>query len=105
MFNSTLQILTKVIIPRTNAVLPRLPARLFASQASRKVSVDNRFVVLQSNEATSVDEPAKQFKYPIIWLRDNCHCDKCYHASSKSRTINWETFDFDRAVPKSVSVS
>lgn len=36
--------------------------------------------------------PQKQFKYPLVWLRDNCQCDKCFHKKSSSRTINWEKF-------------
>lgn len=34
-------------------------------------------------------------KFPLVWLRDNCTCDKCYHRESKSRIINWTDFNVD----------
>lgn len=32
-------------------------------------------------------------KFPSVWLRDNCQCEKCFHSSAKSRTIDWRDFD------------
>lgn len=34
----------------------------------------------------------QKLKYPLVWLRDNCNCEMCFHASSRSRIINWENF-------------
>lgn len=66
--------------------------------------VQNRFVIVEtlSNSKAST---SNQLKFPLIWLRDNCQCSECFHASSMSRTIDWTTFDFMRAKPKTVSVS
>ncbi|XP_020802902.1 gamma-butyrobetaine dioxygenase [Drosophila serrata] len=29
-------------------------------------------------------------KYPQVWLRDNCQCSECFHASTRARKSNWE---------------
>lgn len=34
-------------------------------------------------------------KYHNIWLRDNCHCDKCYYAATKQRLLNSATIRDD----------
>nr|CAD7463441.1 unnamed protein product [Timema tahoe] len=34
-------------------------------------------------------------KYPWLWLRDNCQCDRCYSPALHSRTIDWEHFDIN----------
>nr|CAD7258168.1 unnamed protein product [Timema shepardi] len=34
-------------------------------------------------------------KYPWLWLRDNCQCDRCYNSALHSRTIDWEHFDIN----------
>lgn len=33
------------------------------------------------------------YTFPIVWLRDNCQCDQCFHVESKSRIIDWKNFD------------
>ncbi|XP_048506849.1 gamma-butyrobetaine dioxygenase-like isoform X2 [Athalia rosae] len=35
-----------------------------------------------------------EFKFPSIWLRDNCQCVSCFQKESQSRTIDWAHFDF-----------
>lgn len=45
-------------------------------------------------ELISVQVDKKTFKFPSIWLRDNCQCPSCYQQESHSRTIDWENFDF-----------
>ncbi|KAF2433377.1 Trimethyllysine dioxygenase [Tothia fuscella] len=37
---------------------------------------------------------------PEIWLRDHCHCEKCFHPSTKQRLI--ETFD---EIPADISIA
>lgn len=67
------------------------------------VSVQGRFVCLEllNNE----NEGNKTlYKYPSIWLRDNCQCPKCYHGDSKSRVINWQDMKYDLE-PKTIQVS
>lgn len=65
-----------------------------------RASVDNRFAIISSNDENS----EVQFKYPLIWLRDNCQCGECFHAASSSRTLNWETFNFNHLKPTAVEV-
>lgn len=43
-------------------------------------------------------------KYHNVWLRDNCHCDKCYYALTKQRLLNLATIKED-IVPLSVEHS
>ncbi|KAF5279676.1 hypothetical protein FQR65_LT15311 [Abscondita terminalis] len=31
--------------------------------------------------------------FPLVWLRDNCRCESCFHHNSNSRIIDWSTFD------------
>lgn len=69
--------------------------------SSTRASVDNRFAIIETNEG----ESKVQFKYPLVWLRDNCQCNECFHAESSSRTLNWEKFSFQQAKPKAVEVN
>lgn len=55
----------------------------YSVQAS--ISRDKEFLELKTE--TGVDN------FPLVWLRDNCRCEKCYHAPSTSRTIDWSHFD------------
>lgn len=77
-------------------------ASFFAASAEK--SADNRHMIVRFNnsENSSKDE---QLKYPLIWLRDNCQCSKCFHAQTKSRSIDWTKFNHKNAQFKSVSVS
>lgn len=76
------------------------------AMTNAKLTADQRFVVVDVNKKTGKDlnESEKQLKYPSMWLRDNCQCSECFHASSKSRTIDWTTFDLNSAKPKSIAV-
>lgn len=47
---------------------------------------DDKYVVLNCNDQ-------KSLKYPVIWLRDNCQCNECFHSESTSRTIDWSKFN------------
>lgn len=59
-----------------------------------------------SNDKQSIEIVLNNRKemFPLVWLRDNCTCDKCYHNQSISRIINWDEFDTNVAA-KSVEVS
>lgn len=39
-----------------------------------------------------------------IWLRDNCHCDKCYYIATKQRLLDSSTIN-DDIKPKKIDVS
>lgn len=61
-----------------------------------KVELIDQFVVLR--------DAKKKFEYPIIWLRDNCQCEKCFDAKTHTRIIDWDTFDF-KVLPTSIEVN
>eukprot|EP00095_Tigriopus_kingsejongensis_P000750 maker-scaffold273_size229271-snap-gene-1.25 protein:Tk00750 transcript:maker-scaffold273_size229271-snap-gene-1.25-mRNA-1 annotation:"gamma-butyrobetaine dioxygenase-like" len=42
-------------------------------------------------------------KYPLIWLRDNCPCSKCFHPVSKGRLLLMKDLNLD-VTPKSVEI-
>lgn len=47
-----------------------------------------------------IDNKGKKYRYPFVWLRDNCQCDVCFHQSSRSRVINWENFNTNPKLKK-----
>ena len=42
-------------------------------------------------------------KYPFVWLRDNCQCERCFHPNTKSRLVLMQYQDID-AKPTHVEV-
>lgn len=56
---------------------------------SFNVEIIDELVVL------SDDSCERKFEFPIIWLRDNCQCEECFHSQTYTRTINWDNFDFN----------
>lgn len=76
-----------------------------ASFLAAKTTADKRYMIVDINKSENAANQCEQFKYPLIWLRDNCQCSSCFHAQSKSRTIDWTQFDFENTQPKSISVS
>ncbi|CAH6720691.1 putative trimethyllysine dioxygenase [[Candida] jaroonii] len=48
-------------------------------------------------------EDGNQSTYHNIWLRDNCHCDKCYYSITKQRLLNSATIN-DDIKPKDLKV-
>lgn len=50
---------------------------------------NGKFIVLSAKDGAE----KMDFKYPSIWLRDNCQCNQCFHAGSNSRTVDWTRFD------------
>lgn len=65
-----------------------------------KATIQERFVCL---EIKNNSNESKQYKFPSVWLRDNCQCAECFHNGSMSRTIDWQKFKYNVA-PKSVEV-
>lgn len=47
------------------------------------------------NEYLQVIRENKTHYFPLVWLRDNCQCEKCYHEQSSSRILNWDSFNVD----------
>ena len=55
----------------------------------------NRFLELESGNEVE--------KFPYVWLRDNCQCEKCFEQKSFSRVVNLNEFPVD-IKPKEVKV-
>uniref|UniRef100_A0A1B6E3F2 Gamma-butyrobetaine dioxygenase n=1 Tax=Clastoptera arizonana TaxID=38151 RepID=A0A1B6E3F2_9HEMI len=51
--------------------------------------------IIGENISVQDNEIQEEYRFPYIWLRDNCQCSECFHTPSKSRIINAEHFDFD----------
>ncbi|XP_022208825.2 LOW QUALITY PROTEIN: gamma-butyrobetaine dioxygenase [Drosophila obscura] len=41
----------------------------------------------------SESEGREAMTFPGVWLRDNCRCTECFHGSSRSRRLDWDSFD------------
>ncbi|XP_026846344.1 gamma-butyrobetaine dioxygenase [Drosophila persimilis] len=39
------------------------------------------------------ESAASSMTFPGVWLRDNCRCSECFHDTSQSRRLDWDTFD------------
>lgn len=63
-------------------------------------SIRGRFIYL---ELKNMEAKKTVYKFPSIWLRDNCQCAECFHTVSHSRIMNWQTMNHNIA-PKSVSL-
>ena len=35
------------------------------------------------------------FRFPYVWLKDNCQCESCFHPVSKTRKILFQDLDPD----------
>nr|XP_022904847.1 gamma-butyrobetaine dioxygenase-like [Onthophagus taurus] len=49
--------------------------------------------VSSDQESLVVNYDNKIDHFPLVWLRDNCRCNTCFHGPSQSRIINWNEFD------------
>lgn len=47
----------------------------------------------KNEEHLKVDIKGHILKFPYVWLRDNCQCEKCFHYSAKSRILDWSYFN------------
>lgn len=57
--------------------------------------IHSRSVLLKQSEDRflKLDIKGENLKFPFVWLRENCQCEKCFHPSAKSRTIDWSNFN------------
>lgn len=53
-----------------------------------------------SNGNLHVKLEKKEEKFPLVWLRDNCQCDECFHRESQSRVIIWHNPEPDCKVKR-----
>lgn len=68
----------------------RLGRALATSSCRRWISAR---IVNDSNIEVTPRKDSKPLTFPGVWLRDNCLCSECFHGSSKSRKLDWDTFD------------
>ncbi|XP_055594982.1 gamma-butyrobetaine dioxygenase-like isoform X2 [Uranotaenia lowii] len=74
--------------------VPRIRAA-YQSQCSEH---NHKMVVVEISDGS-------RYEYPLVWLRDNCQCESCYHAGSNSRILDWEHFDVEHLQLKSCAES
>lgn len=51
--------------------------------------------ITEDNEYLQLIKENKTHYFPLVWLRDNCRCENCYHGPSSSRILNWDAFNID----------
>lgn len=51
--------------------------------------------IIGENICVKNDVVQEEYRFPFVWLRDNCQCSECFHSPSNSRTIDIEQFNFD----------
>ncbi|XP_017779601.1 PREDICTED: gamma-butyrobetaine dioxygenase-like [Nicrophorus vespilloides] len=90
--------------PQLNASMSSLAGRILKSLSTKsrmvKAIPTKRFthsavqaLIEKDNLVVKASDHVDQ--YPLVWLRDNCTCEKCYHKDSQSRIINWNDFNID----------
>ncbi|XP_068626489.1 gamma-butyrobetaine dioxygenase [Battus philenor] len=55
-----------------------------------------------NNDILALEVKGETLKFPYVWLRDNCKCEKCFHPTAKSRILDWSKFDIN-AKPKDIT--
>ncbi|XP_055550549.1 gamma-butyrobetaine dioxygenase-like [Wyeomyia smithii] len=84
---------TKLAEPRRAA-----GAMVQAYQPSRNDQTEHNLIVEFGDD--------QRLEFPLVWLRDNCQCTKCFHPKSNSRIIDWELFDVEATqFPQSTTLS
>lgn len=74
-----------------------------ASFSTAAAKIDGRFMIIDMKDDKNKTKN-EQFKYSLLWLRDNCQCPSCFHTQTKSRIIDWSKFDLKNAQAKTVTV-
>lgn len=72
-----------------NVKAPKLSVDASKKRIFKNVIKTSDYLILEKNEKET-------YKYPLVWLRDNCQCSNCFHENSRSRTIDWEKFSDDQ---------
>lgn len=62
------------------------------------IKIENNVLVLVELETN------KSFKFPIIWLRDNCQCHECFDKVTSCRKIDWEFFNLSQGSLREATV-
>lgn len=72
-----------------NVKAPKLSVETPQATIFKNVIKTSDYLILEKNTKET-------YKYPLVWLRDNCQCSSCFHENSSSRTIDWEKFSVDQ---------
>lgn len=101
-FQSITYLYKRIAIAKRSYNVP-INKEIFHHSELMKVSasVKKRSVVLDLIDSNN---KKSNYKFPLVWLRDNCQCSQCFHSHAKSRAINWE-LNKCNSEPKSVTVS
>lgn len=91
--SNTIQLFTGNYLPTVFKGFHRTLHKSIGCLGKINVLNDDRYVVLHYDER-------KSLKYPIVWLRDNCQCNECFHGGSMSRIIDWSKFNVNVKIDK-----
>ncbi|GME89789.1 unnamed protein product [[Candida] boidinii] len=71
-----------------------------------KLNSDNLEISFNSNSnsSSSSSSDIKSSKFHFIWLRDNCHCERCYMKVTEQRLINTFELSID-IIPKEIKIN
>lgn len=60
-------------------------------------NIGDKFIqdISKTDEIVTLKIQNEIYKYPFVWLRDNCRCVDCFHTTAKSRIIDWRKFDLN----------
>jgi gamma-butyrobetaine dioxygenase len=83
-------------------VVPRCTEKMFLKKHF-KFNFQNTLLKRFAHNYLNLEVAGETLKFPHVWLRDNCRCEKCYHHSANSRFIEWSKFDLN-VKPKDVSL-
>ncbi|XP_049792672.1 gamma-butyrobetaine dioxygenase-like isoform X2 [Schistocerca nitens] len=69
-------------------------SRLVSTQTGAAAQQHPKPVATVDGELVSLQLPSgEHHKFPIMWLRDNCQCPKCFNSQQMSRIIYWDELD------------
>ncbi|XP_034830975.1 gamma-butyrobetaine dioxygenase-like [Maniola hyperantus] len=75
----------------TNRVKPQLD--LFRDVKHNKLHRNSVLHKWVKDDFMTIKFQGKPLRFPNVWLRDNCQCEKCFHQSAKSRILDLSKFN------------
>ncbi|WP_266143601.1 gamma-butyrobetaine hydroxylase-like domain-containing protein, partial [Escherichia coli] len=89
------EMLRQLVLGASRCVAPMSrQSRLVATQAAAAVQQQPRPVAAVEGEVVSLQLPSgEHHRLPVLWLRDNCRCPKCFNSQQMSRVIYWDELD------------
>ncbi|XP_030380776.1 gamma-butyrobetaine dioxygenase [Scaptodrosophila lebanonensis] len=76
-------------VPTAMLSCRHLIGRLLSAQCRQATTTTS--AKLLDQQFVEIEQPdGQRLKYPNVWLRDNCQCEKCFHAPTRARQSHWE---------------